>query len=145
MIAATLKMELPGHARDEILQVLKSLRAPTRAEAGCISCHVYQDLHDENRIVLREVWESQADLDRHIRSHRYRHLLALMETASSPPEIRFDTISHTAGIEVVRAARHDAITGSNAGRRKGMGLMAGHTTSGHGILPAFWMLPPASV
>ena len=105
MIAATLKIELPTYGREEVLQVLKSLRAPTRAEPGCISCHVYQDLHDQNRIVLEEVWESRADLDRHIHSHRYRHVLALMESATRPPEIRFDTISHTAGLEVVRAAR----------------------------------------
>ena len=105
MIAATLKIELPSHRRVDVLELLKSLREPTRAEPGCVDCHVYQDLHDENVIVLEEVWESRADLDRHIRSHRYRYILALMETASKPPEIRFHTISHTAGMEVVKAAR----------------------------------------
>lgn len=105
MITATLKIELPSHGREEGLQLLKSLREPTRAEPGCVDCYVYQDLHDENLIVLEEVWESREDLDRHIRSHRYRHIIALMETAGKAPEIRFHTISHTAGIEVVRAAR----------------------------------------
>ena len=94
-----------GHERGEVLEMVKALREPTRAEPGCVDCNVYQDLHDENLIVLEEVWESRADLDRHIRSHRYRHVLALMEMASTPPEIRFDTISHRAGIEVVRAVR----------------------------------------
>ncbi len=105
MIAATLKIELPSHERGEVLEMVKALREPTRAEPGCVDCHVYQDLHDENLIVLEEVWESRRDLDRHIRSHRYRHVLALMETASKRPEIRFRTISHTAGMEIVRAAR----------------------------------------
>ena len=105
MIAATLKIELPSHKRGEVLEALKSLREPTRAEPGCVDCYVYQDLHDENRLVLAEVWESRADLERHLRSHRYRVVLALMEAASRPPEIRFHTISHTAGMEVVRAAR----------------------------------------
>ncbi len=105
MIAATLKIELPIHKRGEVLEALKSLREPTRAEPGCVDCYVYQDLHDENRLVLAEVWESRADLERHLRSHRYRVVLALMEAASRPPEIRFHTISHTAGMEVVRAAR----------------------------------------
>jgi len=105
VIRASLKMEFPSHKRGEALELLKSLREPTRAEPGCVDCHVYQDLHDENLIVLEEAWESRTDLDRHIRSHRYRHILALMETASKPPEMRFHTISHTAGMEVVKAAR----------------------------------------
>ena len=105
MIAATLKIELTSHERGEVLELVKSLREPTRAEPGCVDCYVYQDLHDENLIILEEVWESRADLDRHIRSHRYRYILALMETASKPPEVRFHTISHTAGMEVVKAAR----------------------------------------
>ena len=105
MITATLKMELVSHERGEVLEMVKALREPTRAEPGCVDCHVYQDLHDEHVIFLEEVWESQADLDRHIRSHRYRRVLALMETASKPPEIRFRKISQTAGMEVVRAAR----------------------------------------
>lgn len=105
MIAATLKIELPSHKRGEVLEALKSLRAPTAAEPGCVDCHVYQDLHDENVIVFEEVWESRADLERHLRSHRYRVVLALMETASKPPEIKFHTISHTAGMEVITAAR----------------------------------------
>lgn len=105
MITATLKIELPDHRRSEVLELLRSLRNPTRAEPGCVDCNVYQDMHNENVVVLEEVWESRMDLDRHIRSHRYRYVLALMEAASKPPEIRFQTISHTAGMEVVRAAR----------------------------------------
>jgi quinol monooxygenase YgiN len=105
VITATLRIKVRLHKRSEVLEMLKSTWESAGAEPGCVSCHMYQDLHDGNMIVFEEVWESQADLDRHIRSDRYKYILAVMDTASEPPEIKFNTISNTGGMKVIRAAR----------------------------------------
>jgi quinol monooxygenase YgiN len=55
--------------------------------------------------VCEQVWKNQDDLDRYLRSEDYRHILLLMELAAEAPEIKFQTISETAGIEVVEKAR----------------------------------------
>jgi quinol monooxygenase YgiN len=96
---------VPASKQLEVLQALRSLRGPTEAHSGCRGCRVYRDADDENTFVLLQEWATQAALDRYIRSDLYRTILAVMETASEPPEIRFDTLAHTAGVEIVVAAR----------------------------------------
>jgi quinol monooxygenase YgiN len=55
--------------------------------------------------MLEEVWESQGHLDRHLRSNDYRNVLLVTEMAIEPPEIKFQTITHSAGAEIVENAR----------------------------------------
>lgn len=105
MIIATLRIVVPPEKRDAVLQTLRSLLGPTQVQPGCISCQVHQDIENENALTLVEEWESQAELDRHIRSEEYRKVLAVMDMSSKPPEIKFNTVSSTAGMETVVAGR----------------------------------------
>jgi hypothetical protein len=44
-------------------------------------------------------------MDLHIRSDEYRNLLLVLEMALKQPEIRFDTISSSTGIETIEKIR----------------------------------------
>jgi hypothetical protein len=55
--------------------------------------------------MLEEVWRSEEDLVLHLRSDEYRSLLLVLEMALKQPEIRFDTISISTGIETIEKAR----------------------------------------
>lgn len=55
--------------------------------------------------MLEELWKTEADLHHHIGSEEYRNLLLVLEMALKQPEIRFDTISSSKGIETVEKAR----------------------------------------
>jgi len=105
MIQATHKMVFVPQKIDDALQILRSIIERIRAEAGCISCSVYQDTDSEYVIVLEEKWRSDEDLQRHLRSEDYRKVLLVMEMACRPPEIRFDTIKETMGVEFIEKAR----------------------------------------
>jgi quinol monooxygenase YgiN len=105
MVTATLRVVVPASKRSEALRTLRSLRGPTEAYPACRRYCLYRDADDENRLLLLQEWTTQAALDQYIRSDLYRTILAVMETASEPPEIRFDTLAQTAGVEVVEAAR----------------------------------------
>ncbi|MBI4773199.1 MAG: antibiotic biosynthesis monooxygenase [Deltaproteobacteria bacterium] len=105
MITATLRVTVPAHRRSEVLDLLRSVIEPTQVEPGCLSCRLYQDLENEEALLFEEEWKTQADLDRHIRSDRYVQILAAIDMSSKPPEIRFNTIARTKGIEAIRAAR----------------------------------------
>jgi len=78
-------------------------------EPGCLSCHIYGDLQEKNVFMLKEVWRSEEDLGLHLRSDEYRNLLLVLEMALEPPEIRFDTISSSTGIETIEKARNHRI------------------------------------
>jgi quinol monooxygenase YgiN len=105
MIVVTLRVTVPARKRREILQTLRSVAGPTRVAAGCLSCHLYQDAEDENALGLVEEWRTEADLLRHLRSDQYRKVLAVMECAVELPEIKFNSVSHVAGLEAIEAAR----------------------------------------
>jgi hypothetical protein len=76
-----------------------SLGGPTEARPGCRSYRVYQDLENAQE------WSTSAALTRYLRSDLSRTILAVMESASEPPELRFDTNSDTAGVDLVKAVR----------------------------------------
>ena len=105
MIIATIRMMIPPQKRGEALRILRSVAELCRDDPGCPSCNIYRDLNDYRVLVLEEVWRTGEDLDLHLRSEEYRNLLLVLEMALKQPEIRFDTVSNTTGIETIEKAR----------------------------------------
>jgi quinol monooxygenase YgiN len=62
-------------------------------------------MENEHLVVFEEKWRSDEDLQRHLRSEGYKTLLLVMELATTPPEIRFDTITGSSGVETIEEAR----------------------------------------
>jgi quinol monooxygenase YgiN len=108
MILSTVRMAIPPRKRGEALKILRSMAELCRYDPGCLSCHIYEDLQEKNVLMLKEVWKDDEDLNHHIRSEEYRNLLLVMEMALKRPEISFDTIEHSTGIETVEKARRHA-------------------------------------
>ncbi|MBP1599821.1 MAG: Antibiotic biosynthesis monooxygenase [Acidobacteria bacterium] len=115
VIQATITMAIPPRKSGEALRIFKSFTEQCRDEPGCISCHIYEDLQEKNVLMLKEVWTSAEDLDRHLRSDEYRNLLLILELALEQPEIRFDTISSSTGIETIEKARDVIVGGGRSG------------------------------
>ncbi len=105
MILATVRMRIPPQRRGQVSKTLKSMVRETRIQAGCLSSWLYHDEDEEAVLVCEQVWKNQDDLNLYLRSEDYRRLLLVMELAGEPPEIKFQTISETAGIEVIEKAR----------------------------------------
>ena len=59
-------------------------------------------------INLAEAWRAEEDLDFHLRSGEYLNLLLVLEMSIKQPEIRFDTIASSMGIEAIEKARSRA-------------------------------------
>jgi quinol monooxygenase YgiN len=105
MILATVRMTIPSQMRDEALKIVRSVAEQCRDYPGCLRAHIYGDLQEKNVLMLEEVWRAEEDLDLHIRSEEYRNLLLVLEMGVKQPEIRFDTISTSTGIETIEKAR----------------------------------------
>jgi quinol monooxygenase YgiN len=108
MIQATIRMKLPPQKSDAVLGILRSVLELCRDDPRCLSCHIYGDLQEKNVLMLEEVWRTEEDLDLHIRSDEYRNLLLALELAVKRPEIKFDSISSSTGIETIEKARSQA-------------------------------------
>jgi len=98
-------MLIPLEKQTEALEILGSTIEQTQFEPGCTSCRIYRGLEDARAILLEELWMSDEDMQRHLRSEKYRKILLVVEMAAEPPEIRFDTIAHSTGVEIIEQAR----------------------------------------
>jgi quinol monooxygenase YgiN len=100
-IHATVRMQLPARKRKEARRILGSMIERIKLEEGCLSCHLYLDALKEGDMMLHEIWADEKSLERHLRSEEFRTVLLVVEMASKPPDIRFDRITKTGGIEVI--------------------------------------------
>jgi quinol monooxygenase YgiN len=91
---------------------MREARYPSNLEEACISCRLYRDIQEDRAFMLEEIWSSEKDMQRHLKSDRYHTVLLVFEMATEPPEIRFDTIAHSSGIEtIVKARNHTYMKG----------------------------------
>lgn len=86
-----------------LIQALRSLIVRTRIENGCLGCTAWLD--PDSTVHYFEEWVTEADLKRRVRSDHFTSLLAVMEAASEPPEVRFDFLAATRGLDYVTELR----------------------------------------
>lgn len=87
--------------QEAYMEILQSILEPTRIAKGNISCSLSEDCENRNIILYEEIWDTESDLKHHMRSDRFRNILAAIDMASEQPEIRFSTVSETAGMEFI--------------------------------------------
>ena len=102
MILSTLRMIVQPERRSDLLETMRGMLEPARVERGCLSYRLYEDVENINAFVLLEEWKTQQDIESHIRTDNQQRLLTLMDLLSEQPELRFNTVSHTAGMELVK-------------------------------------------
>ncbi len=105
MILATVRMIIPRAKGNEALKILRTVAEHCKVHSGCLGCHIYADAQEDNVLMFEEMWRSDEDLAQHLRSDEYRKVLLVMEMALKQPEIRFDTIASSVGIETIEKAR----------------------------------------
>ncbi len=108
MVLATIRMLLPHQKRGEALKILRSIAEQSRVQPGCLSSRIYGDLEEENVLMIEEMWRDQEALGHHLRSEEYRNLLLVVELAIECPEIKFNSISSSTGIETIEKIRSNA-------------------------------------
>ena len=99
-------MEIPQQKSNEVLAILRPVVDLCEVDCACISCRIYRDLLDTSAVLLMQEWNTEEDLERHLRSNEYRNLLMALELALKRPEIRFDRIARSTGIETIEKARN---------------------------------------
>ncbi len=105
MITATLRIVVGQDKKAEVNRLLRSLVGPTRVEPGCISCRHYHEADDPNIITWIEEWRAEDDLKRHLKSPRYKKILAALDMSDCQPDVRFNTVVETAGLQLIAEAR----------------------------------------
>ena len=105
MIVGTLRLPVSLKRRTDVLEVLRSIEGPLLAQPGCSGFHIYEEQGAEYAVVVVERWKTKAALEGHIRSEAYRRILAAIEIAGAPPEVCFDYVSFSEGMELIERLR----------------------------------------
>ena len=106
MIALTISMEVPQEKNREFLQTILLIIKSMRREKGCLECHFYHDMEDENKFRLVGKWAKQEDMNNHLRSDTFSVLLGSMNLLQESPDIRFYTVSNMgSGMKAINMAR----------------------------------------
>ena len=106
MLRSTIRMIIPPENHRDALEILASVSEQTQFEPGCVCSRLYQDVTDNRITLLEELWLTLEDLQQHLQSEKYCNILLVVEMAAQPPEIRFDTIAQTSGMETIEQARN---------------------------------------
>jgi quinol monooxygenase YgiN len=108
VIVGTLRIVPLPPRRAEVLDILEAIQGPVLAQPGCAVCRIYEEQGRERALVLVEIWDNQTALEAHLRSETYRRILGAMELSGSPPEVRFDHVSASEGMELIERSRRPA-------------------------------------
>jgi quinol monooxygenase YgiN len=72
----------------EIRNLLLSLVAPSRKDAGCLNYDLHQAVDDPAMFLFHENWKSKALLDQHLQTAHVQGALGKLGTlAAEPPQI----------------------------------------------------------
>lgn len=104
-VRSTIRLTFPPKKLKEALTILKPTVEQTRLEPGCIGCRLYQDLQEERALMVESLWTREEDLWFHVRSPKFLNVLLVMEMAAEAPEVRFDVIGRSWGLEAIEKAR----------------------------------------
>jgi quinol monooxygenase YgiN len=132
VIVGTLRLVPPPQRLDEVLEILRSVRGPVMAQQGCVDCSIYEERGPEGAIVLVERFESEETLEAHVRSDAYRRVLGAIELSGAPPDVRFDFVSASEGMEFIERSRSP---GSRRDRKQGDDERADRPDIGNSVLP----------
>ena len=105
MIIAAIRMVIHPDKQSEFVKTVRGALEPMRYEPGCKSVRLYEDLVKENTFTFLEMWETEEDLQDHIRTEDFRMILQMMDMSSmEAPEIEFHKVEETSGMETIGAA-----------------------------------------
>jgi quinol monooxygenase YgiN len=108
VITGTVRFLPPTDRRADVLEILRSIQGSARTQPGCVAFDIYAEQGPESAILLIERWETDAALEAHLRSEIYRSILGAIELSGELPEIRFEHVAATQGLELIERTRREA-------------------------------------
>jgi quinol monooxygenase YgiN len=93
MILIIMRMKALCEKRLELSQTVGSLIGSLRREQGCRRCDSYRSMENENELCILKEWDTQANLNTHLKSEHFGILLGAMNLLQEPYERVFHTVA----------------------------------------------------
>jgi quinol monooxygenase YgiN len=105
MYISMVRIYPPPGRRQDVVDVLNTLKGPIAANAECLDCSVAIENDDDGVVCYTERWRTRDALDRHLRSPLFSRVLEAMECSSRRPAVDFYEVTEVGGLELVEQAR----------------------------------------
>jgi quinol monooxygenase YgiN len=102
---STFKMIIAADKQIDALKILQLLALQVRDEPDCLDCLISRDTENSDVLIYQEYWKSEESLNKHICSREYRNLLLVIEMCLEKPEVRFNTVFCSTGMETIEKIR----------------------------------------
>ena len=93
-----IRMKVLAEKRKELSQTITLLICSLRAEKGCRRCDFCRSMEDKNELCLLEEWDTQENLNSHLKSERFKVLRGALNLLQEPYEMMVYTVLHPAGM-----------------------------------------------
>jgi quinol monooxygenase YgiN len=108
MVFAIMRLFPSSRERVHLLEILRSVQDLTVVQPGCVGCWLDEQESPRPHVLYGEQWASEEELHNHIRSDRYRRIVASLELSSQRPEVSFHYTTKVKGIELIEEVRNQA-------------------------------------
>jgi quinol monooxygenase YgiN len=87
LVIVLIKMKVLPVKRRELLLTLSSIVEQVRNQSGCLNAVVYQNIEDDNELLIKEEWSTPKDSDAHLASDLFTILKGAEGLMRQPPGI----------------------------------------------------------
>jgi|SRR6185369_14909052 quinol monooxygenase YgiN len=108
VVISTFRLFPSREERRHLLTILRSVQGPIKAQPHNQCCRVYEEDGFDGAVLYMERWDSEPEFERHVRSEAYRRILAVIEFSRKPPEIVFDYVTTSRGMDLIEALRGES-------------------------------------
>src|SRR5687768_15032102 len=107
MVVQVVKVSIKPDMRDRWLELMKLNAVNTRAEEGCMSYQVGEDIETPGSFVIVEEWSTIEAQYGHFRNPKFAELMgSLSEVLAGPPQVSIHSVESTVSLdEALRNAR----------------------------------------
>jgi quinol monooxygenase YgiN len=105
MVILWIHIQVRPSRRVDAIELFDSISGPVSVQPGCLRVGVYAEINNDDDMVLIEEWQSQKDLERHLNSHDFQKILAVMDLADVKPDLRFLKVSSERGLALLESIR----------------------------------------
>lgn len=105
MIIGIIKLWAAPEHKELLVSAIRTIATRTEGMPGCRESALYLASGDEGGLLYLELWESNEDMQRHLKTDNYRKLLSLIELSVYAPVVSFFEVVLQGGIERVVEAR----------------------------------------
>ena len=103
MVRLTVSLIASARSAPRLMHALRSLTPPLRLRPGHLGCNTWMD--SDHTVHYQEDWATEPDMRERVVSEGFTRLLSVIEASEGLPEVQFNFVTKTRGLDYVEEVR----------------------------------------